>query len=85
MKIGVLLRSDRPTMTFIRKGSSPLAGSVAHRRKSGTFTKTVGSSASFGSQRMRSMASSIWRTRSTAGTLSAPRVPFPMTPSWSSP
>ncbi len=84
-KIGVRWSSDWPTTTFIRSGSSPVVGSVAHIRKSATLTKTLGRSLSVGSQRIRSIDSSIWRIATASDTLSARMVPGPMTPSASRP
>ena len=81
MKIGVCVLSALPTTTFIRSGSSPLFGSVAHIRNSATLTNTLGRSLRSGSQRPRSMASSIWRARRASGTFSALMVEAPMTPS----
>ena len=71
MKIGVLCSSDLPTTTFMRSGSSAVFGSVAHRRKSGTFTNRFACSLTWGSQRMRSMASWICRTRWASGDVQA--------------
>ena len=85
MKIGVLWLTDLPTTTFIRTGSSPLFGSVAHSRKSATLTKMVGWSLILGSQRIRSIASSTWRTRCASVAFRAAIVPAPMTPSGSRP
>ena len=85
MKIGVLCWSDLPTTTFMRSGSSAAFGSVAHRRKSGTFTNRFACSLSWGSQRMRSMASWICRTRWVSVTFRLAIVPAPRTPSGSMP
>ena len=84
-KIGVRWSSESPTTTFIRSGSSPVVGSVAHMRNSATLTNTLGRSLNVGSQRIRSIDNSIWRMRSASDTLSIRMVPGPMTPSVSSP
>ena len=81
-KIGVSRPSDLPTTTFMRSGSArsgrrPRAGKAGRsRRCSAPFDS--------GSQRIRSSASSICRTRFVTGTLSAAIVPAPITPSGSS-
>ena len=79
MNSGVGVRIDLPTMTRICSTGclAALPASNAHKRNEGKLIAMTGPPDRSGSQRMRSIDNSIWRTRTRGGTASASMVGGP--------